>query len=613
MIPKHFMRRSEVGEVRPSQSLTTFGVGSMVDLPNMSVMVMGTDDWAVTHAAEITEERLLRSAQAILGPQVRCFRSPPRAEDVNQKTNWFDDSRMIGIPVAPFPRWMVCSRCRLLSPVGSQLFEPKIEAYRPERTRYTHDCSTQAKPAVVLPARFLVTCENGHLDDFPWVSFVHDGPSNCNGLLYLYEVGVSGEASDVEVACKGCGKKKRMGQAFGPSARKLMPACTARRPQLRDYDPAGCDQQHMKPILQGASNIWFPMIISALSVPQAQDELGRLIEDNWAILEKAKSLEILDAFRMVGNLKAFAKYELAELWDGIQNKLQTSPEEQTDPNDLKRPEWEVFINPASAIEGSSFKLKEVEPPEGYENYFEKIVLVEKLREVRSLIGFTRIESSRDFDNVSEFPSKRRGRISRRDPTWLPASETNGEGIFFQFSEAAVESWAKENKAYEAEFEQAHIQWKLSKNLDPKGYPWLRYILLHTFSHALIRQLAVECGYTSASITERLYSCIPQEGKPMAGVLVYTAAPDSEGTLGGLCDLGKPKKLGRHIRRAMERMSLCSSDPLCSEHRASSEKLHGAACHACSFLAETSCERGNKYLDRAVLVPTLTREDLAFFR
>ena len=138
------------------------------------------------------------------------------------------------------------------------------------------------------------------------------------------------------------------------------------------------------------------------------------------------------------------------------------------------------------------------------------------------------------------------------------------------------------------------------------------MLIHSFAHALIRQLAIECGYTSASISERIYSQNPDDGPAMAGVLIYTSAPDSEGTLGGLCALGDPDKLGRHIERALEKVTLCSSDPLCSEHEiGGNDTLHAAACHACSFLPETSCERGNKYLDRAVLVPTLDR-NAAFF-
>ncbi len=615
MTTSSHMRKSEVGEVRPSQTLTTYGIGSLVDLPNMSVIVMGLDDWPNAHSNEIAEERLLRSAQSILGPQVSRFLTPPRGpETQGSQTNWFDESRQIGVPVAPFPRWMVCSKCRLLAPISSGLFEPKIYPYRPDRACYVHNCTTQGRAPLVVPARFMVTCEHGHLDDFPWVEFLHQGPTNCKGLLYLYEVGASGEALDVEVKCDGCGVRRRMGQAFGPNNRSVMPACRGRRPQLRDMDPNGCAEEHVKPMLQGASNLWFPVLISALSVPQASDELGRMVEENWAVLEKATSIDVLKAFRLIGQLKDLSKYDDDQIWEAIQKKNQNADEQVQDPDDLKSPEWRVFSNPAKAKPSRVFKLRTVDPPADYTKHFEKIILVEKLREVRALVGFTRMMSPRDFDNAADLPSVNRARISRKDPTWLPACETRGEGIFFQFSETEIRKWVTENNAYEQEFEAGHQLWRISKNLDPnKGYPGIRYVLLHTFAHALIRQLAIECGYTSASITERIYSRNPVDGEPMAGVLIYTAAPDSEGTLGGLCALGEPEKLGRHIRRALEKMSLCASDPLCSEHTVTSgEKLHGASCHACSFLPETSCERGNKYLDRSALVPTVERSNLAFF-
>jgi hypothetical protein len=368
-------------------------------------------------------------------------------------------------------------------------------------------------------------------------------------------------------------------------------------------------------MLQGASNLWFPVVISALSVPQASDDLGRLVEDNWAVLDKASGIEVLKAFRLIGQLKDFSKYSDDQMWAAIQKKIQGRGDGMEDPNDLKSPEWKVFSNPTKATESRTFKLRTVDPPTDFTTYFEKVVLVEKLREVRALVGFTRIISPRDFDSAADLPPEQRARISRQAPTWVPASETRGEGIFFQFSESRVQDWVKRNHAYDREFEIGHQAWRATKNLDlNKGYPGIRYVLLHTFSHALIRQLAIECGYTSASITERIYSQNPTDGDPMAGVLIYTSAADSEGTLGGLCALGEPDKLGRNIRRALDKLSLCASDPLCSEHLiGSAERLHGASCHACSFLPETSCERGNKYLDRSAVVSTMERNDLAFFR
>jgi Domain of unknown function (DUF1998) len=194
----------------------------------------------------------------------------------------------------------------------------------------------------------------------------------------------------------------------------------------------------------------------------------------------------------------------------------------------------------------------------------------------------------------------------------------GEGLFIEFREDALQRWLAGvvQHQHNRTFRDAHMQWRKARRREypEQGYPGLRYVLLHLFAHALMRQLALECGYTAASIRERIYSLDPEhEQGPMAGILLYTAAPDSEGTLGGLVRLGVPDQLGRHIEGALEQMQYCTSDPLCAEHTCAQDRsLHEAACHACLFLPETSCERGNKYLDRSVLVPTMDRADLAFF-
>ena len=139
------------------------------------------------------------------------------------------------------------------------------------------------------------------------------------------------------------------------------------------------------------------------------------------------------------------------------------------------------------------------------------------------------------------------------------------------------------------------------------------MLLHSLSHALIRQFSVECGYAAASLKERIYSSTPDDEEAMAGILIYTAAPDSEGTLGGLVTLGETANLEQHLDQALEGLEICSSDPLCAETQPEQAflSLHGAACHNCLFLPETSCERGNRYLDRTVLVPTMERRISVF--
>jgi hypothetical protein len=149
-------------------------------------------------------------------------------------------------------------------------------------------------------------------------------------------------------------------------------------------------------------------------------------------------------------------------------------------------------------------------------------------------------------------------------------------------------------------------------IPPEELKPARLVLLHTFSHVLVRQLALDSGYSSASLRERLY-CSGSQAR-MAGILIYTATPDSEGSLGGLVELAKPGKLGPLIERALESSRLCANDPLCADREGilQGSDLNGAACHACLLLSETACELGNFHLDRGVLMGTLGGNDLAFF-
>ncbi len=610
-------KKFRVGELRPSQVLFTYGIGAVVDLPYISTIVMGLEDWLNPYPEPIGEERLLQAVKSILGPQVSRLLSPPEAPEQEGMPNPFDESATIGVPVAAFPRWMLCPRCRTLASLDSSLFQLKADNYRADRTRYVHvNCPSAGSPPPVLPARFLVACKAGHLDDFPWLYFVHR-EIPCQARLKLVQLGVSGEAVDVQVKCETCGKQKRMGDAFGKEAANHLPACKGRHPHLRTYDNMPCEERS-RTILLGASNSWFPIVLSALAVPNAVDKLAQLVDDHWHILEKIESQQNIDLLRQLGVLQHFATYSTDEIWEKVEARKNQSSSEDSTPPSLKAPEWQVLSNPALAPSARDFKVTALPPPAGYKEYLEQVVLVERLREVRALIGFTRIEAPGDFSEMLEVPENRRAPISRKHSTWVPAAEVRGEGIFIQFREDALQKWLDETvrHRHDRTFREAHIQWRRARKVETPeaGYPGLRYVLLHSFAHALMRQFTLECGYTAASIRERIYSLRQEhEHGPMAGILFYTSAPDSEGTLGGLVGLGVPEQLGRHLDGALEQMRSCTSDPLCAEHTCSQEhSLHEAACHACLFLPETSCERGNKYLDRSVLVPTVNRVDLAFF-
>ena len=376
----------------------------------------------------------------------------------------------------------------------------------------------------------------------------------------------------------------------------------------------------MKSILLGASNSWFPVTLAVLSIPSTSNTLGQLVETNWVTLQELSDETQVNLLRRIGQLKAFSQYSDADLWAEIQRQKAPNSTVESDVRNLKLPELEVFSAANTDLNTANFRLRPEDPPTGFDKYFTKTVLIERLREVRALIGFTRIESPGDLSDIGDMNDVALAPLNRERAQWVPASDVRGEGIFLQFREDAITAWIARHHAlttYEQQSHLAHTEWRAARNIDnpADSFPELRYMLLHSFAHALMRQMAIECGYAAASLRERIYSSRRGDDISMAGILIYTASPDSEGTLGGLVGLGTPDILGRHIDQALEQIGLCASDPLCAEHEPLQDgTLHWSACHACLFSPETSCERGNKYLDRALLMPTVNKiaANFAFF-
>jgi hypothetical protein len=587
----------------------------LVDLPNLSVVTMGIDRWERNRCQPIQEARLLVNVRRALGGQVESLRMPPMTDEDN--VDPFSAEAYVGVPVKPFPRWMRCVKCGLLSPFDAGLFELKANRFRPEFTRFVHKgCrgsrgDLPPRDADAVPARFLLACRGGHLDDFPWHWFVHGGASGCKGTLRFFESGASLQTENLWVRCDSCSAAKSMAQAFGQVGKNNLPGCRGRHPHLDRFEDS-CTQVP-RAILLGATNGWFPLTLSVLAIPQIGSPLVQLVADGWTFFEDVESA--VEAAVVVKTLKKSAQLPGIEAFDGDQvwAAIEAHRKGPSDDQefDLKGPEWDVLTAPTPPTDYPFFMSKTVNVPTRFEPYLTKVLLLERLREVNALLGFTRVESpTEDGDNRAP-----RAPIGRGAPTWVPATQVHGEGIFLQFHEHALVAWAGREavKRLETRLQGGHRGWRMRRELDPyEGFPGMRYVLLHTLAHLLIRELALECGYNAASIRERVYAEV-EGGKDQAGILIYTAAADSDGTLGGLVELGKPDNLGRLLRQSLDRARVCASDPLCAEHDPTKDQsLHGAACHACSFVSETSCERGNRYLDRALVVATLEVADAAFF-
>lgn len=613
------INKSPVGEVRPSQILWTYGPGAMIDLPSLSVITMGVDRWEKDRCIQIEEARLLAAVRKVLGPQVESLRVPPfqRSEDVEP----YSAEALIGIPVMPFPRWMRCVKCGLLSEYETGLFTIKEDRYRPENTRFVHrDCqgsrrNLTAKDADAVPARFLLACRNGHLDDFPWHYFVHSGPSNCKGTLRFFESGASLQTENLWVKCDECGASRNMAHAFGKSGTENLPRCRGRHPHLDRYD--GDCQEQARTVLLGATNSWFPITLSALAIPLSRDPIFQLVRDGWDyfadIENELEVAVVVKTLKRTGALPGIDQHSSTAIWTVIESIRAGDPQSTISEEDIKGPEWEVLTDPNPPTDWPHFLSKSVTVPERFEHWISSVVLLERLREVNALLGFTRVEAPEETVDPDERPPM--ANICADAPTWVPAGQVHGEGIFIRFNEDVLQKWERGDsvRARDDKLILGHKGWRNARRLNPdEGYPGARYVLLHTIAHLLIRELALECGYNAASIRERIYADAERE-QPQAGVLVYTAAADSDGTLGGLVNLGKPENFGRLFTQALSRARICSSDPLCAEHEPNKDRsLHAAACHACSFVSETSCERGNRYIDRALVVPTLEVDDAAFF-
>jgi hypothetical protein len=370
-------------------------------------------------------------------------------------------------------------------------------------------------------------------------------------------------------------------------------------------------------LVVGASNQWFAQTLSALAVPRTDaSELQTRVEQYWDRLAQIGGRDVLlFARNNLAWMQDFAKWTDDELWAAIERHR--ASREHAEPtagargnHDLRTAEWEIFSSPRPPEVTDDFALRR-DPggvPAELKDYFADVIQAERLREVRASVGFTRL----DAPDLEDPTLVTRAPLSRDRPTWVPASEVRGEGIFLRLPEQLLADWerrvgksavlAEHREAY-ARFRRNRYSDRISGPFDPmRHWPGARYIALHTLSHLLIRTIALECGYNSASLSERIYYCTRDD--PQAGILIYTAVPDAEGTLGGLVSLAEPDQLVRLTRRALQEAQHCSSDPLCAERlpQDPADFLHGAACHICLFVSETTCERGNRFLDRRFVVP-----------
>ncbi|MET9145249.1 DUF1998 domain-containing protein [Streptomyces sp. NPDC004042] len=595
--------------VRQAQTVLPFGVGAVLDLQGESFVAAGIERWPDLKTP-VSSERLA----ARLG--VKGFYAAPHT--LNDR---YDDADRPGVPYVRFPGWLFCGSCRAMVRFlreNEKPGEPPV-------------CTSCAAAPRLTPMRFVRICADGHLDDVDWWYWAHSKVApelraSCSESQYAWKARrlsfrVADRASGLEALSVRCGAFRQDGTPCG-AQRDLLEVlgpqggrCPGRNPWQRWDARASCGQQvHI--VQRTAGNVYYPVVYSALDIPQtaeaprAERDVAEALLNHgyWPLLLDALGTPRADTFRDMIKEDTEAPDSLI---DRLVAEAAGSPAppsaagsqpDQRAKTDLSRDEWYAFDADRFPEPTKEFAVRrgglgldgeQEEPWATLDAHIGKIVLADRLREVRALTGFRR-----HSPNGTLVPADTSGR--RR---WRPAIEVYGEGILLTLDEQRLAAWENDPRVrahvhgvradLDASFRSDQLAETVGGELSP------RFLLLHTVAHLLIRQLSFDSGYTTASLRERVYG---RSEHGQHGLLIYTAAGDAEGTLGGLVRQGEAPHFAETLIRMLEAAAWCSADPLCAEHTGQGfGNLNRAACHACTLLPETSCETGNTLLDRALVV------------
>jgi MrfA Zn-binding domain len=617
--------------VRRAQLVSPFGIGAMMVAPDgVSLITAGLDHWYEREDSRgdsrevdtdefIVEEWRLERALGVthfrLPPDFRISRHPDPPPNV-----------YLTVPALRFPRWHFCPGCHRLV---------DLPLARRGRVR----CQTSGCRRLVVQVPFVAMCDYGHLQDFPWREWVHRSLTpSCDKPLYLYATGGATLAAQ-KVKCD-CGKVRNLagittatknGTYLSSNVADGDYLCQGGIPWHGEDSGEGCTRP-LRGSLRSASNLYFALIRSAIYLPRntsavpqelmtrlespplstllrlmldvgAQPTPEQLRQQHRALLEEFSDEEIAAAISIVTS------------GEGEENGEVDGAEEEGEPDErrLRRPEFGVLRND---LEHPELMIRRANVA-GYEDWMEssfaRLTLVAKLRETRAFTGFNRIFPENDLGLANRKALLRRTESAER---WLPAYLVYGEGLFFEFPEIPLQEWETRDDVKErvdllaSRFATVQTERQLKpREITP------RFLLIHTFAHLVMNRLTFECGYSSAALRERLYVS-EASAAPMAAVLIYTAAGDAEGTMGGLVRMGKPGYLEPTIRAALRDATWCAADPVCMEigTRAGQgpDACNLAACHNCALVPETACEEFNRFLDRGVVVGDVDNRDIGFF-
>jgi len=626
----------KLNPIRRGQLITPFGPGALHVLRNgISVITAGLDHWFENNDGiriQDIDPAEFRIDEWRLRDELRVdfFMAPPEFRIPSK----MGDSRnsLLTIPVSRFPTWYVCPKCGLM----------KKEALHCAGYVNCTDCKRR-----MIQVRFIAMCDMGHVQDFPWLEWVHRSAAPaCNGPL-KYTASGGGSLSSIKISCLLCGENRTLENvtAADPTGQSTYLSSNLQRETGNDYlcrgvspwlgneNGLGCDRP-LRAALRSATNVYYADIKSSIYLPvvlfsgkndavdimktpqiktflniRAEDEPDDLIKPLQKkykdLLQDLSDSEIRDAIEIIRGIKP----------EGASENKRKVIEGEDRWTSFRRMEFGVLSAPHDEDDLLTVQADVAQLSPVLNKYIDKIMLVKRLRETRVLSGFSRVIPEGGLDQAQKKALLRRNE-PREGNNWLPACKVYGEGIFITLREDVLKKWeCLDSVKTRAEIlNRQYAKVSAERKFTPKTIT-ARFILIHTLSHLLINRLTFECGYSSASLRERLYVS-DNAGEPMAGFMIYTSSGDAEGTLGGLVRMGMVKNFEPLFRRAIENATWCSADPVCSElgdyGGQGPDSCNLAACHNCCLVPETSCEEFNRFLDRCLVVRTVTGNQQSLF-
>lgn len=573
------------GSIRKTQLITTYGVGSIVDFKDDTVIIASTDSWdyAPDNPEEVESRKIYNENLSVLTGK-KYFLQPKTIS----KTNNFSKGNTIQSYI--FPEKLYCSRCGRIYDIHELDIKKR------------HKCPSPNCNNNLVASRFVVACRNGHIDDFPYSWWVHHGEPCSSGknnprikMRNLYN---RNDIASLILECEDCQIKRSMQTVFSDGSLNNFP-CTRNHPHFKDPKAKAQIEctEHMKVRLRTQSGVYYANTCSALLIPPWSQKVVQCIQKHYDILQHVSRENICNAIREKTLDPNLSDDEILRLWDNATNLI--SHRNIRSAFDVMTDEYAV-LSSENENKYDNFTSYVADIPIQYKKYFDHISIIDKLTVTQAFTGFSRINRSAHSVEISQY---------KKD--WYPAVELTGEGIFIRFNAELAEQWLSN-----AEKRYKRMSDRLSElNFMDSSFSPL-YVMLHSFSHLFIREISNICGYSTASIREKIYSHIDSKSKgiKMCGVLIYVSSTDSDSSLGGLISIAdNSDTMCKILDSMLNRAKWCSGDPLCiSSMQQGYQSLNYAACHDCTLLPETSCEHFNIFLDRASIVGLPNKEDLGFF-